>query len=158
MERGLVCVSMAYCVYFLAWTFCLYWIHRIVHRTPYIKKWHYDHHTFIVKNGSPSWKWNNIFLYNDTWLSTLDLYVTEVIPTLVFSLITGQWWISIFYYVWAAFLQEALEHNNKVDFPLITTGKWHLTHHYQPNKNYGLFFPIWDIIFKTEYKEKYEQS
>jgi sterol desaturase/sphingolipid hydroxylase (fatty acid hydroxylase superfamily) len=97
-------------------------------------------------------------LYNDTWLSTLDLYVTEVIPTLVFSLITGQWWISIFYYVWAAFLQEALEHNNKVDFPLITTGKWHLTHHYQPNKNYGLFFPIWDIIFKTEYKEKYEQS
>ena len=138
---------MIYIVYFLTWTFLLYWIHRIVHNLPYVKMWHWDHHVYIVKHGMPGWHWNNLFLFNDTWISTLDLYITEVIPTLLFSLITGQWWISVLYYIWAASLQERLEHNKNIDIPLITTGKWHLIHHRQPNKNYGLFFAIWDIIF-----------
>jgi len=136
-------------IYFFLWTFVLYWVHRIAHKTPYVKEWHWDHHSYIIRNGSPGWQWNNLFLFNDTWTSTLDLYVTEVIPTLLFSLITGQWWISVFYYVWAAFFQERFEHNDKIDIPLASTGKWHLIHHRQPNKNYGLFFPIWDIVFKT---------
>ena len=128
-------------IFFLIWTLCLYWIHRLAHRIPYIKKWHFNHHAYIIQNGSPGWHWNNLFLYNDTWTSTLDLYLTEVIPTILFSMITGQWWISIFYYIWAAFLQETLEHNNNIDLPLLTTGRWHLIHHSLPNKNYGLFFP-----------------
>lgn len=140
---------MTYVVYFLAWTFVLYWVHRIGHKTPYVKEWHWNHHSYIVRHGSQGWHWNNLFLFNDTWTSTLDLYVTEVIPTLLFSLITGQWWISIFYYMWAAFFQENLEHNKNIDLPIFTTGRWHLIHHRQSNKNYGLFFPIWDIIFKT---------
>lgn len=136
-------------IYFFLWTLVLYWIHRIGHNTPYVKSWHLNHHSYIINHGSPGWHWNNLFLFNDTWASTLDLYVTEVIPTLLFSLITGQWWISVLYYVWAAFFQERFEHNDNIDVPLITTGKWHLIHHRQPTKNYGLFFPIWDIIFKT---------
>lgn len=140
---------MMFVVYFLLWTFTLYWIHRIGHKTPFVKNWHWDHHSYIVKNGSPGWHWNNLFLFNDTWTSTLDLYVTEVIPTLLFSLITGEWWISVFYYVWAAFFQERFEHNDNIDVSLFSTGKWHLIHHKHPTKNYGLFFPIWDIIFKT---------
>lgn len=127
----------------------LYWIHRIVHKTSVIKRWHWDHHTYITKNGNQGWQWNNLFLFNDTWHSTLDLYVTEVIPTLLFSLITDQWWIFLFYYVWAAFFQEELEHNKNLNIPVFTSGKWHLVHHRCPDKNYGLFFPIWDIVFRT---------
>jgi sterol desaturase/sphingolipid hydroxylase (fatty acid hydroxylase superfamily) len=83
-------------------------------------------------------------------MSTLDLWITEVIPTLVFSLITGQWWISVFYYVWAAFVQEIIEHNPKVDlYPFLTSGKWHLIHHHNTSVNYGLFIPTWDILFGT---------
>lgn len=140
---------MIFVAYFFAWTFILYWIHRIGHKIPHIKKWHWDHHSYIVRNGSPSWQWNNLLLFNDTWISTLDLYVTEVIPTLLFSWITGQWWIFIFYYMWAAAPQVVLEHSKKLDFPLLTAGRWHLIHHRHPNKNYGLFFPIWDILFGT---------
>lgn len=136
-------------VYFLSWTFVLYWIHRIGHKTPLVKAWHLDHHSYIINNGSPGWHWNNLFLFNDTWTSTLDLYVTEVIPTLLFSWLTGQWWIFVFYYVWAAFFQERFEHNDDINVPLVTSGKWHLIHHRHPTKNYGLFFPVWDIIFKT---------
>jgi sterol desaturase/sphingolipid hydroxylase (fatty acid hydroxylase superfamily) len=127
----------------------LYWVHRIGHKIPYIKEWHWDHHVYIIKHGSPTWHWNNLFLFNDTWLSTLEMYVLEVIPTLLFSWATGQWWIFIFYYVWAAGPQVTLEHHKNIDVPLLTTGKWHLIHHRRPNKNYGLFFPIWDILFGT---------
>lgn len=127
----------------------LYWIHRIGHTVPIVKQWHWNHHAYIVKNGMQGWHWNNLFLFNDNWISTIDLYVTEVIPTFMFSWITGQWWIFVLYYIWAAFFQESLEHNKDIDIPLFTSGRWHLIHHRMPEKNFGLFFPIWDIIFRT---------
>lgn len=140
--------------YFLSWTLLLYWIHRISHQVSVIKKYHIDHHQFILtqlkNNNEPTkWHWNNLFLFNDNWKSTIDLWLTEVIPTFIFSLITGQWWIILFYYFWAAFVQEIIEHNPNVDMPILTSGKWHLLHHTKGIKNYGLFVPIWDIIFKT---------
>jgi sterol desaturase/sphingolipid hydroxylase (fatty acid hydroxylase superfamily) len=141
---------MEYIVAFFAWTFCLYWIHRTGHRTPYVKTAHLDHHKFININGKTTWHWNNLFLFNDTWTSTADLWITEVIPTLIFSWITGHWWLSVFYYLWAALIQEVIEHNPKFSlYPFLTSGKWHLVHHRDPSKNFGLFTPVWDIVFKT---------
>jgi sterol desaturase/sphingolipid hydroxylase (fatty acid hydroxylase superfamily) len=134
-------------LYFLLWTLMLYWIHRAVHKIPVINSLHLHHHKFILNNPT-KWHWNNLLLFNDDWTSTVDLWITEVIPTLIFSLITGQYWISIFYYVWAAFIQESVEHNPKINIPMITSGRWHLLHH-RSSYNYGLFFPIWDILFKT---------
>jgi sterol desaturase/sphingolipid hydroxylase (fatty acid hydroxylase superfamily) len=91
-----------------------------------------------------------LFLFNDNWTSTFDLWITEVVPTLVFSWVTGYWWISVFYYLWAALVQETIEHNPKFNiYPYLTSGKWHLIHHRDTTYNYGLFFPIWDILFKT---------
>jgi sterol desaturase/sphingolipid hydroxylase (fatty acid hydroxylase superfamily) len=140
---------MYYLLYFLLWLFFLYWIHVFAHVIPFIKNIHFDHHRYISKNQNVSWHWSNLFLINQTALSTIDLWITEVIPTILFSLITGQWWISVFYYLWAALLQETLEHNNNFDLPLLTSGKWHLLHHSDVHKNFSLFFPLWDIIFKT---------
>jgi sterol desaturase/sphingolipid hydroxylase (fatty acid hydroxylase superfamily) len=136
---------------FLLWTLVLYWVHRITHKIPYIKKWHFHHHAFIINNGSPGWHWSNLFLFNDDWPSTIDLWITEVIPTLIFSLVTGQWWISAFYYVWAAFFQEKFEHNKNINIPFVTSGCWHLYHHQQHTKNFGLFITVWDKLFRTEY-------
>jgi sterol desaturase/sphingolipid hydroxylase (fatty acid hydroxylase superfamily) len=141
-------------VYFFVWTLILYWIHRIGHTVPILKKFHFDHHRLVLdklrKNEKPTkWHWSNLFLFNDTWKSTVDLWITEVIPTLLFSLVTGQWWLSVFYYVWAAFIQEAIEHDPKFNWPLLTSGQWHLQHHVSSNKNYGLFFPVWDMVFDS---------
>lgn len=138
-------------VVFLSWTLILYWIHRIAHKIPFMNRYHQDHHSYINRHGETTWRWNNLFLYNDTWKSTIDLWLTEVIPTIIFSAITGCWWLIISYYLWAALLQEVLEHNPKFDrYPFMTSGKWHLIHHKRPRKNYGLFIPLWDKIFKTE--------
>lgn len=142
-------------VSFIAWTFVMYWAHRVVHAIPFLKKIHYNHHAFVSQNNVTRWHWSNLFLFNDNAMSTIDLWLSDVIPTLVFSAITGQWWIAVMYYVWAAFIQERVEHNNSVNlYPWITSGRWHLIHHRVGNKNYGLFVPIWDKLFNTEQKIK----
>jgi sterol desaturase/sphingolipid hydroxylase (fatty acid hydroxylase superfamily) len=135
---------------FLMWTLCLYSIHILAHRVPLLRTLHRDHHAHIRVSNNSKWHWSNLLLFNDTWTSTADLWCTEVIPTLIFSAITGHWWISVFYYLWAALLQEALEHNPNNNWYPFTAGKWHLVHHQNSTKNYGLFIPLWDKLFKTE--------
>jgi sterol desaturase/sphingolipid hydroxylase (fatty acid hydroxylase superfamily) len=135
-------------LFFLSWTFLLYFIHRIAHGF----KWscHMDHHKFILDHSVTSWKWNNLLLFNDTWLSTLDLWVTEVLPTIVFCMITGIWEIAVFYYLWASLIQEIVEHNPNFNiFPFLTSGRWHLLHHTDDKVNFGLFIPVWDLMFDT---------
>jgi len=146
---------MIYMFIFLLWTFFLYVIHRLAHVIPTVRRLHQDHHKYINFH-STRWHWNNLFLFNDTWKSTADLWITEVIPTLLFSYITGAWWISVFYYLWAALLQETIEHNKEFSiYPILTSGRWHLIHHRNPKFNFGLFLPVWDIVFNT-HKEKHE--
>lgn len=133
-------------------------MHRLVHKynIPYVKGWHNDHHKQVIDDKIVGWHWNNLFLFNDTWKSTFDLWATEVIPTILFCIITQQWWLLVAYYLWAAFIQEIIEHNRNFDwYPLITSGRWHLIHHKNSRKNFGLLIPIWDILFKTE-NEKYD--
>jgi hypothetical protein len=154
MFNELICIPLT----FLTWTLYLYLIHRVLHDFgdkifPFAYAAHLDHHKYINKHKGTSWHWNNLFLFNDTWLSTADLWITEVVPTLLFSCITGQWWISIFYYFWAALIQEVVEHNPKFDiYPWLTSGKWHLEHHWNTKVNYGLFIPVWDIVFDSHKK------
>lgn len=140
-------------LYFLLWTLMLYWIHRAAHEIALIKTYHHNHHKVIamnLKNATPNtWHWSNMFLFNDNLPSTLDLWMTEVIPTSLFCFVTGQWWIFVFYYLWAAFIQESIEHNANFDIPILTSGRWHLIHHTNSHKNFGLFFPIWDKLFDT---------
>lgn len=125
----------------------LYWIHRIGHIMPGVRSIHLSHHIFVNKNII-KWHWSNLFLFNDNVSSTIDLWITEVIPTIIFCVIFQDWLILIFYYFWAALIQESIEHNPDFNIPLLTSGRWHLQHHKSPY-NYGLFFPIWDMIFGT---------
>jgi len=138
-------------IYFLLWTFCLYWIHVLSHLIK--NKSHAHHHRNFDENAIPSkWSWKNFFIWVDDWQSTKDQWITEVIPTFIFSLFTGQWWILGLYWAWSAFVQEIIEHNNKINlYPFLTSGVWHCYHHKDDKCNYGLFFPLWDIIFRTNH-------
>jgi sterol desaturase/sphingolipid hydroxylase (fatty acid hydroxylase superfamily) len=135
--------------YFFLWTFILYWIHRLTHEIQGAIRLHRHHHDYVRKHII-TWHWSNLFLYNDNWLSTFDLWVTEVVPTIIFSWITGQWWISIVFYLYAALIQERLEHNSKFNmYPIYVAGKWHMLHHTSYRCNYGIITPFWDWVFKT---------
>lgn len=138
---------------FFGWLLMLYLIHRAAHKILWLKRFHLDHHATIAKamkeGGIQGWHWNNLFLYNDTRESTIDLWLTEVIPTAIFSLAVGHWWFFLLYYVWAAFFQETLEHKSNLNIPGLTAGEWHLLHHKYPTTNFSLFIPLWDIVFRT---------
>lgn len=152
---------LTYIFYFLLWTFLLYWIHRLAHmyRIPFLTKMHWDHHKQVTTNNLKGFHWTNFFLFTDTWKSTFDLWLTEILPTLIYCIVTDQWWIAVFYYIWAAFFQEAMEHSPKLDiYPYFTSGRWHLIHHKDSRVNFGLFFPIWDIIFRTASDKKLDVS
>jgi sterol desaturase/sphingolipid hydroxylase (fatty acid hydroxylase superfamily) len=138
---------MYYICCFIGWTFCIYWCHRVAHQIPALQYFHRDHHKQISDDTYQGLNWKNLFLFFDTWKSTIDQWLTEVIPTIILSYFVG-WWLFGLYYVWAAFIQEAIEHNPKFNlYPFITSGKWHLVHHSDNNKNFGVIFPIWDIMF-----------
>ena len=142
---------MNYVLLFFFWTFTIYWMHRLAHAWSFMRGFHVDHHAQVTDKTIAGLNWKNAFLWFDTGESTVDQWLTEVIPTFIISAATGHWWLLLFYYIWAAFIQEAVEHNEKFNlYPFITSGKWHLIHHEHPTKNYGVFFPIWDIIFETK--------
>ena len=145
---------MEYISYFILWTFVIYWSHRIFHIIPILEKIHWCHHNYVTTGtGSTGWNCKHMFLWVDNLDGTIDQWLMEVIPTIIFSWATGQWWMCVFYWAWTAFIQERIEHNSKVNLmPFITSGKWHLVHHQDSTKNFGVFFPIWDWIFGT-YKE-----
>jgi lathosterol oxidase len=127
----------------------MYWVHRLVHASNKLGYFHRQHHK-VINSKETKWHWNNIFLYNDDVKSTIDYWITEVIPTLIFCYVTSQWWIFLLYYVYAAFIQENIEHSNEFYFPFLCPGKWHMIHHNDFRYNYGLFFTFWDKLFKTE--------
>lgn len=139
-----------YALVFLVWTFIIYWMHRLAHVWSFMKKFHSDHHAQVTQKTIQGLNWKNVFLWFDSFNSTVDQWLTEVIPTILIALITGHVWLLVFYYIWAAFIQETIEHNHKINlYPFITSGRWHLIHHENPTKNYGVFFPIWDMLFGT---------
>ena len=142
-------MSIEIIFYFFLWTFMIYWIHRASHKISFLSKLHFYHHAYVKKHKIV-WHWNNIFLFNDNWPSTFDYWITEVLPTFIFSWITGQWWIIILFYVYAAIIQEKLEHNRKFNlYPWYTSGQWHYLHHTESKCNYGIGTPFWDWVFKT---------
>lgn len=139
----------AFCL-FMLWTFLLYAAHRLAHLLPWVRDVHADHHKQIAAGANLGLHWSNLFLYFDSPRSTLDQWLTEVLPTLLLAGVTGHWWLFGVYYVWAALIQEAIEHNPNFDWhPWLTSGRWHLVHHADNSKNFGVFFPVWDTLFGT---------
>ena len=136
-------------VYFLLWTLVLYWVHRAVHKLPYLKDIHKEHHRYVVRSKESGIALRHLLLVHKSKDYTIDLWITEVIPTIVFSLLTGQIWILIVYYVWAALFQTSTKYDSNFDVFPITWGSWTLLHYRHNSNNFGSVFSLWDRLFKT---------
>jgi sterol desaturase/sphingolipid hydroxylase (fatty acid hydroxylase superfamily) len=139
-------------IQFLIWTLLVYLIHKIIHRYPkQLGKFHFDHHSYVMKNYNRlGWHWSNLLLFNNNFYSTADLWLTEIIPLLITSWLFSTYWLVLIYWVWAAFIQERIEHLYHLNlYPYLTSGNWHMKHHHNGSCNFGIFFPIWDITFGT---------
>lgn len=141
---------------FLLWLLLIYGMHRASHKFEFLKYYHNDHHKRIYTGEyDGSFKLRHLLLIIDSKESIIDQWLTEVIPTIIFCLIFNCWWLLLFYYIYAAILSESFKHNKNFNwYPVIISGRWHLIHHKNPTKNYGIIFPIWDKILGTEQKLK----
>lgn len=139
---------------FILWTLVLYTCHRLAHSLPFLWYYHQDHHVQISMATNKGHHWSNYFLFFDSWKSTIDQWLIEIIPTIVLCLVLQDFFLLLFYYVWAVFIQEKIEHDINFNFfPFLTSGKWHMVHHNYCDKNYGVFIFFWDWLFGTYRKE-----
>jgi|Laugresbdmm110sd_1035091.scaffolds.fasta_scaffold132998_2 sterol desaturase/sphingolipid hydroxylase (fatty acid hydroxylase superfamily) len=136
-------------IYFLLWTLVLYWIHRVAHVFPYLKDIHKEHHRYVIRNKGSGIALRHLLLIHKSKDYTIDLWITEVVPTILFSLVTGQVWILIVYYIWAALFQTSVKYDVNFDIFPITWGAWTLLHYRHNSNNFGSIFTIWDRLFKT---------
>ncbi len=135
---------------FSLWTFVVYVMHRLAHSFSFLHYFHKDHHEQVTSQKIKGLHWTNCFLFFDNWKSTIDQWITEIIPAIIISYIFDQYILFFAYYIWAAFVQEFVEHNSKINFfPWLTSGKWHLIHHEYETKNFGVITWVWDRLFKT---------
>ena len=126
---------------------CFYWIHRTIHRTPFLKKHlHMTHHT--AHDVIP-----------------LDIYYTDVKEHILYSLFVGA--VPLLF-INVNLLEYALaniiilchsiythsESGKKFILPLFIDSKYHKYHHQIGKGNYAVFFNIWDNYMGTRIKLK----
>lgn len=142
------------------YTLILYVMHIFAHRCPFFWYFHDDHHKQVINGTIEGFNWKNIFLIFDNWKSTIDQWLIEVIPTVILSIYFEAFWLLTFYYIWAAFIQESVRHNKNFNLmPFLTSGEYHLKHHYSGTKNYGVFVWFWDWVFGTyDYKKSMDTN
>lgn len=147
---------------FLLWTLASYALHRLAHvKSPYnpLFKIHLAHHKAEYgkeKNYDFKWPgWRSFVLWFGDLQSTLDVWITLIIPAIVVSILFTQthFTVLIGVYLYEVFLSEHnLDHNPEITGPItrvLAIGQYHLTHHHYPKYNYGLYLTLWDIVFIT---------
>lgn len=146
---------------FLLWTFVIYWLHRwshIHHR--YNPLWwiHRAHHAepYLRQDSRPAWPTLGQFLF---WLGgmrlSLDVILVMTLPLLIIAWFWPEYGIPllVFHYLYEVFLSESvLDHNPRVTGPVtrwFAWGDFHLHHHVNLKRNYGLMLCCWDWLFGT---------
>lgn len=143
--------------YFMLWTLCSYWIHRIAH-IPHKKnilfKVHQAHH--MVQYGEsymPSW--GSFFFWFGSWKASLDVWISLTLPVVIIAIIDPVPGITllIFHYVYEVFFSSnVLDHNPKIKgmvTRIFAIGQYHLQHHRVQRWNYSFFITLWDHVFRT---------
>lgn len=124
---------------------CFYWLHRTIHRIPFLKEQlHMTHHS----------------AYD---LVPLDLYYTDIKEHIIYTLLVGTaplffLNINVVDYILAniiIFFHALHTHsatNTKFMLPLFIDSKYHKYHHQIGKGNYAVYFNIWDNYMGTRIK------
>ncbi len=145
---------------FLLWTFCIYWLHRLSHihhkRNP-LWKIHQAHHRikyFQLRPYEPP-SLGSYFFWLGDFKTSFDVFLVMTVPLLIISYFFPQYGIGllIFHYFYEVFGSEAvLDHNPRIEGKIthyFAWGSYHLYHHVDLKKNYGLMTTFWDHVFGT---------
>ncbi len=149
--------------WFLLWTFCEYWMHRLMHLSSSynpLYQVHRGHHLIsykVLTDKKNQWpKLMYFFFFFENIDETLEILIGETIPALCIYYCDPECgkYILAFHYIYEILATDSLlEHNPDIASPSIikycAVGQFHLQHHRVPSCNYGFTITIWDHVFNT---------
>ncbi|WP_343564317.1 sterol desaturase family protein [Kiloniella sp. b19] len=135
---------------FLVFTFVTYWTHRIAHCWKPLWYLHEAHHSVPYKGEYEFSLLNLVGWYND-WRSTLDVWVTEVLPMAGLVLLwPATWPLAVLFYIDNVLSEGLTDHNPRINIPGLAMGKYHIEHHKDMSVNFDGYFRLWDKVFGTQ--------
>ena len=142
----------------VAWLGMAYGIHRLAHwpgAWNRLHRWHRAHHAPAYLEVSRRFRWHHALLCFGSVPETLDIWLTLTLPLLLVALLLPQQGavLLLFHYVYEIlFSDQRLDHNPHIRGPLTRVfawGQYHLRHHADPRRNFGLILTVWDHVFAT---------
>jgi sterol desaturase/sphingolipid hydroxylase (fatty acid hydroxylase superfamily) len=100
-------------------------------------------------------RWHHFLLCFGSVSETLDIWFTLTLPLLVISLVLPVQGAAllVFHYLYEIFCSDSqLDHNPSLSGPLTRVfawGEYHLRHHSNPSRNFGLILTFWDRMFAS---------
>lgn len=133
--------------YFLITDTLYYWIHRILHRIPILKKlFHLEHHEAI--NVLPL----DIY-YTEYTENILYVLITHAAPLLFIHLNLIEYLIILFILTYHLYYTHA-DIKDIFILPLFISSNYHKKHHIIGGGNYSFVLNIWDEYMGTKIKSK----
>lgn len=132
-------------LYFLIVDFFYYWFHRLQHTNSFLWGQHKFHHSEVSLNVTSSRRIH--------WLEEPLVLFFIILPmNLLFNLQPiAAGLLAFIEILWLQFIHMNLRLGFGIFSTIIVSPQYHRIHHsFQPqhiNKNYAVFFPIWDIVF-----------
>lgn len=123
--------------------FYFYWMHRALHHKFFYKRFHHTHHLSTNPTPLASFCFHPVeAILEFAWIFPVIL----LLPVNRYLLVA---------YATVSFLNNVKGHLGLDLFPghtntLINSAKHHSLHHKHFNSNFGLYFLVWDRVFKTE--------
>ena len=142
----------------VVWLGLAYGVHRISHLPGSwnrLNLWHRLHHAETYLQQSRIFHWHHALLCFGSIEETLDIWFTLTLPALLICLLfpAQGWALLLFHYFYEILLSDQrLDHNPKICGPLtkiFAWGQFHLSHHANQHRNFGLILTFWDYIFFT---------
>lgn len=147
-----ITLGLSFALYLLIFDFAYYWLHRAQHTMPWLWRYHATHH------ADPNVSCLTTSRHH--WLEEVFRFVPILLPlSIVFgSLSKLPIWALVLPGLFGIFIHWNTPWRMNLIAKWIVTPWFHRIHHsIQPehhNKNYAVFFPIWDIIFGSAYFAK----
>lgn len=128
--------------------FFMFCFHYLAHKLKWFNPIHQLHHTHIETNVYSLFVLNPIETlgFGIIWLSIISLINFNAVSIMIYLIlnlaygILGHLKTDIYPKFWKSFIVTKW----------ISTTQFHANHHKSENHNFGFYFTIWDVIFKTK--------
>ena len=144
------CISII--IYLLSVDFFYYWFHRLQHQNAFMWGLHKFHHSDVSLNVTSTQRVH--------WLEEPFIMVFIMLPVGVLFHIAPQvlGMLAFIELLWLQFIHMNLRVGFGILAPILVGPQHHRIHHStcteHLEKNFALFFPLWDILFGTYYRPR----